>query len=105
MQDPAAAEYGDRAGADSGAVPHPEGGVGHRGAEPGPPGGAESARAGEAAAYSMKSNASISASGTADMFLMLDKTLKNRQVFIPKSAEIIRNSKRRYSPCNRGYTA
>lgn len=43
---------------------------------------------GSAISYSMKSNASISASGTADMFLMLDKTLKNRQVFIPKSAEI-----------------
>jgi len=41
-----------------------------------------------AIAFSVKSSASISSKSIADMFLMLDKNLKKRQVFIPKPPEI-----------------
>lgn len=41
-----------------------------------------------AIAYSVQCNGCIGAKCTADMFMFLDKNLKNRQVFIPKPAEI-----------------
>ncbi len=41
-----------------------------------------------AIAFSVKSSASIGAKSIADMFLMLDKNLKKRQVFIPKPPEV-----------------
>lgn len=41
-----------------------------------------------AIAYSVQCNGCIGVKCTADMFLFLDKNLKNRQVFIPKPAEI-----------------
>lgn len=41
-----------------------------------------------AIAYSVQCNGCIGSKCTADMFMFLDKNLKNRQVFIPKPAEI-----------------
>lgn len=41
-----------------------------------------------AISYSVQCNSSIGATGTVDMFLFLDKHLKNRQVFIPKPATV-----------------
>lgn len=41
-----------------------------------------------AIAYSVQSNGCIGVKCTADMFIFLDKNLKNRQIFIPKPAEI-----------------
>ena len=42
-----------------------------------------------AIAYSVHCNGCINANGAADMFMFLDKNLKNRQVFIPKPADIV----------------
>lgn len=42
-----------------------------------------------AISYSVNCDAGISSGGIADMFLMLDKCLKNRQVFIPRPAELM----------------
>lgn len=41
-----------------------------------------------AIAYSVQCNSCIGWKCTADMFMFLDRTLKNRQVFIPKPAEV-----------------
>lgn len=41
-----------------------------------------------AISFSLKSSANIGAKSIVDMFLILDKTLKNRQVFIPSPPEI-----------------
>lgn len=42
-----------------------------------------------AIAYSVQSNGCIGASCIDDMFIFLDKNLKNRQIYIPKPAEIL----------------
>ena len=43
---------------------------------------------GSAISFSVHSNKGIGLKSTADMFMFLDKYLKNRQVFIPKPAEV-----------------